>query len=69
MEVIDNRHRTVVAGVVSRSPGRKSGRTMRIAQIAPLHESIPSQLYGSTERIVGYVTEELCSNVGSACSA
>ncbi len=32
---------------------------MRIAQVAPLHESVPPQLYGGTERIVSYLTEEL----------
>jgi glycosyltransferase involved in cell wall biosynthesis len=32
---------------------------MRIAQIAPLDESVPPKLYGGTERIVSYLTEEL----------
>jgi glycosyltransferase involved in cell wall biosynthesis len=32
---------------------------MRIAQIAPLIESVPPRLYGGTERIVSYLTEEL----------
>ena len=32
---------------------------MRIAQIAPLIESCPPRLYGGTERIVSYLTEEL----------
>ena len=32
---------------------------MRIAQIAPLFESCPPKLYGGTERIVSYLTEEL----------
>lgn len=32
---------------------------MRIAQIAPLTESVPPQRYGGTERIVSYLTEEL----------
>ena len=32
---------------------------MRIAQVAPLFESVPPQLYGGTERIVSYLTEEL----------
>ena len=31
----------------------------RIAQIAPLNESVPPVLYGGTERIVSYLTEEL----------
>ena len=32
---------------------------MRIAQIAPLYESVPPQLYGGTERVVSYLTDEL----------
>ncbi|HYN63160.1 MAG TPA: glycosyltransferase family 4 protein [Candidatus Limnocylindrales bacterium] len=32
---------------------------MRIAQVAPLVERVPPQLYGGTERIVSYLTEEL----------
>jgi glycosyltransferase involved in cell wall biosynthesis len=32
---------------------------MRIAQVAPLIESVPPALYGGTERIVHYLTEEL----------
>src|SRR5262245_30091072 len=32
---------------------------MRIAQIAPLYESVPPQCYGGTERVVSYLTEEL----------
>jgi len=32
---------------------------MRIAQIAPLAERVPPKLYGGTERIVSYLTEEL----------
>ncbi len=31
---------------------------MRIAQIAPLTESIPPKLYGGTERVVAWLTEE-----------
>src|SRR5947199_7138054 len=33
--------------------------SMRIAPIAPLYESVPPRLYGGTERIVSYLTEEL----------
>lgn len=36
---------------------------MRIAQVAPLYESVPPTLYGGTERVVSYLTEELV-NVG-----
>lgn len=32
---------------------------MRIAQIAPLAESVPPKLYGGTERVVSWLTEEL----------
>lgn len=32
---------------------------MRIAQVAPLHESVPPRSYGGTERIVFFLTEEL----------
>ena len=32
---------------------------MKIAQIAPLIESVPPKLYGGTERVVSYLTEEL----------
>ncbi len=32
---------------------------MKIAQIAPLWESVPPKLYGGTERVVSYITEEL----------
>jgi glycosyltransferase involved in cell wall biosynthesis len=32
---------------------------MRIAQVAPLYERVPPALYGGTERVVSYLTEEL----------
>ena len=32
---------------------------MKIAQVAPLHESVPPKLYGGTERVASYLTEEL----------
>ena len=32
---------------------------MKIAQVAPLFERVPPRLYGGTERIVSYLTEEL----------
>jgi glycosyltransferase involved in cell wall biosynthesis len=32
---------------------------MRIAQVAPLYESVPPKLYGGTERVVSYLTEQL----------
>jgi glycosyltransferase involved in cell wall biosynthesis len=33
--------------------------SLRIAQVAPLAESVPPKLYGGTERIVSWLTEEL----------
>jgi glycosyltransferase involved in cell wall biosynthesis len=35
------------------------GRTMRIAQVAPLCERVPPRLYGGTERVVAFLTDEL----------
>src|SRR5918912_4427705 len=32
---------------------------LKIAQVAPLYESVPPQCYGGTERVVSYLTEEL----------
>ena len=32
---------------------------LRIAQVAPLHESVPPRRYGGTERVVSYLTEQL----------
>jgi glycosyltransferase involved in cell wall biosynthesis len=32
---------------------------MRIAQVAPLYESVPPRLYGGTERVVSWLTEKL----------
>ena len=32
---------------------------MRIAQVAPLAERVPPKLYGGTERVVSWLTEEL----------
>ena len=38
---------------------RARGERLRIAQVAPLYESVPPQLYGGTERVVSWLTEEL----------
>ena len=35
------------------------GKGMRIAQVAPLAESVPPKLYGGTERVVAWLVEEL----------
>ena len=32
---------------------------LRVAQIAPLYESVPPKLYGGSERVVAYIAEEL----------
>jgi glycosyltransferase involved in cell wall biosynthesis len=34
---------------------------MKIAQVAPLYESVPPLLYGGTERVVAYLTNEFVS--------
>ncbi len=34
---------------------------MRIAQVAPLYESVPPRYYGGTERVVSWLTEKLVS--------
>jgi glycosyltransferase involved in cell wall biosynthesis len=34
-------------------------KKLRIAQVAPLYESVPPKLYGGTERVVAHLTEEL----------
>ena len=39
--------------------GLREPFSMRIAQIAPLQEAVPPKLYGGTERIVSFLTEEL----------
>ena len=45
--------------VARRVPVELEWNSMKIAQIAPLMESVPPRLYGGTERIVSYVTDEL----------
>src|SRR5436305_15051887 len=36
-----------------------TGESMRIAQVAPLAESVPPKLYGGTERVVAWLVDEL----------
>jgi glycosyltransferase involved in cell wall biosynthesis len=50
-----------IEGFIPRADKAGTARktTMKIAQIAPLIESVPPRLYGGTERIVSYLTEEL----------
>jgi glycosyltransferase involved in cell wall biosynthesis len=38
---------------------KKGDAEMRIAQVAPLTEAVPPKLYGGTERVVSWLTEEL----------
>jgi glycosyltransferase involved in cell wall biosynthesis len=38
---------------------RSKAPRLRVAQVAPLYERIPPKLYGGTERVVSYITEEL----------
>ena len=40
-------------------PSCEEARLDAIAQIAPLAESVPPKLYGGTERVVHWLTEEL----------
>jgi hypothetical protein len=42
---------------------------MRIAQVAPLAESVPPKFYGGTERVVSWLTEELVIRPMPCCSA
>jgi glycosyltransferase involved in cell wall biosynthesis len=41
------------------SHSNKEDAAVRIAQVSPLYESVPPKLYGGTERVVSYLTEEL----------
>ena len=51
-----NRCRTVPS---SEADCSDPNERLRIAQVAPLYESVPPQLYGGTERVVSWLTEEL----------
>src|SRR5258708_21503904 len=37
----------------------RRGGSLKIAQVAPLYESVPPKVYGGTERVVSYLTEAL----------
>jgi glycosyltransferase involved in cell wall biosynthesis len=43
--------------MMARSVGKET--PLRIAQVAPLYESVPPKYYGGTERVVSFLTEEL----------
>jgi glycosyltransferase involved in cell wall biosynthesis len=48
--------------IAERRPSRwlkRAKNSMRIAQVAPLEESVPPRLYGGTERVIAWLTEEL----------
>jgi hypothetical protein len=47
------------SGFPRTAPYRKESRQVKIAQVAPLYESVPPRLYGGTERIVAHLTDAL----------
>jgi glycosyltransferase involved in cell wall biosynthesis len=51
--------RIILQGVFEPSFHGRESVKMKIAQIAPLMESVPPRGYGGTERIVSYLSEEL----------
>jgi glycosyltransferase involved in cell wall biosynthesis len=55
---LDRRNHNVPKMIFSTRPPFEDF-VMRIAQIAPLCESCPPQMYGGTERVVSWLTEEL----------
>jgi glycosyltransferase involved in cell wall biosynthesis len=58
--VADSRHlRVAFRGNESCMPWPTERTRLRIAQVAPLHESVPPRLYGGTERVVSYLTDAL----------
>lgn len=50
---------TVTSSKPCASPPVRQHRPLRIAQVAPLTEAVPPRLYGGTERVVSFLTEEL----------
>src|SRR3954452_25051342 len=57
-DVLSSYHRTC-GSLVRNTPKAEEDRTVRIAQVAPLAEAVPPKLYGGTERVVSWLTEEL----------
>src|SRR3954454_3247583 len=55
--------KTHESGGAVRSLEMLTGTAMRVAQIAPLVESVPPKLYGGTERGVAWLVDELVSLV------
>jgi glycosyltransferase involved in cell wall biosynthesis len=56
-EAAQEHGRQLVKGWLGRATA--GGPFLRIAQVAPLFESVPPKFYGGTERIVSYLTEDL----------
>jgi glycosyltransferase involved in cell wall biosynthesis len=56
---VQSSHRECPVTALGSSDELLQGTGVRIAQVAPLVESIPPKLYGGTERVVSYLTEEL----------
>ncbi len=50
-----------------RNGTRAASRRLRIAQLAHLYESVPPKLYGGTERVVAYLTDELTRRGHEVC--
>jgi glycosyltransferase involved in cell wall biosynthesis len=48
-----------VAPTAPNTDGRREAPRLRIAQLAPMFESVPPRLYGGTERVVDALTREL----------
>jgi hypothetical protein len=44
---------------MSRNYAKEVRDAVKIAQLAPLYESVPPKYYSGTERVVSYLTEEL----------
>jgi glycosyltransferase involved in cell wall biosynthesis len=62
MMVVTNQSALAEHGVFSTKPppdAAYGGNPMRIAQLAPLAESVPPKLYGGTERVVAWLVDEL----------
>ena len=57
----DNPYLHVNAVAISRP--RPWGANLRIAQVCPLSESVPPKLYGGTERVAAFLTDQLVEAV------
>jgi glycosyltransferase involved in cell wall biosynthesis len=55
----DCAHKAAAVREALRSRQCEGREVMRIAQVAPLYESVPPKFYGGTERVVSYLTDEL----------